>query len=71
MRTLNFITGNENKLAEVRDILGDVIDIQNQAIEVPEIQGTIEEIAKAKCSHAARAVSVQEHINLNIWQHKK
>ncbi|KAL4806025.1 inosine triphosphate pyrophosphatase-like protein [Aspergillus unguis] len=56
MKTLNFITGNKNKLAEVRAILGDVIDVQNQAVDVPEIQGTIEEIAKAKCSHAANAV---------------
>ncbi|KAL4929643.1 non-canonical purine NTP pyrophosphatase [Aspergillus undulatus] len=56
MKTLNFITGNKNKLAEVRAILGDVIDVQNQAVDVPEIQGTIEEIAKEKCRHAANAV---------------
>ncbi|KAL4789523.1 inosine triphosphate pyrophosphatase-like protein [Aspergillus venezuelensis] len=56
MKTLNFITGNKNKLAEVRAILGDVIDVQNQAVYVPEIQGTIEEIAKEKCRHAANAV---------------
>ncbi|KAL4942839.1 hypothetical protein BDV06DRAFT_221777 [Aspergillus oleicola] len=56
MKTLNFITGNKNKLAEVRAILGDVIDVQNLAVDVPEIQGTIEEIAKEKCRHAANAV---------------
>ncbi|KAL2813328.1 inosine triphosphate pyrophosphatase-like protein [Aspergillus cavernicola] len=56
MKTLNFITSNKNKLAEVRAILGSVIDVQNQVVDVPEIQGTIEEIAKEKCRHAAKAV---------------
>lgn len=55
---LNFITGNKNKLLEVRAILGNVIEVDNQAVEVPEIQGTIEEIAKEKARRAAEAVSV-------------
>ncbi|RJE22140.1 hypothetical protein PHISCL_05537 [Aspergillus sclerotialis] len=54
---LNFITGNKNKLAEVRAILGNVIEVDNQAVEVPEIQGTIEEIAKEKCRRAAEAIN--------------
>lgn len=53
---LKFITGNKNKLAEVRSILGNVIDLDNQAVDVPEIQGTIEDIAKEKCRRAAEAV---------------
>jgi inosine triphosphate pyrophosphatase len=57
MKTLNFITGNRNKLAEVRAILGSVITVENEAVDVPEIQGTIEEIAKEKCRHAALVVS--------------
>ncbi|KAL2787606.1 inosine triphosphate pyrophosphatase-like protein [Aspergillus keveii] len=56
MKTLNFITGNRNKLAEVRAILGSVITVENEAVDVPEIQGTIEEIAKEKCRHAAQVV---------------
>ncbi|KLJ10443.1 Ham1 family protein [Blastomyces silverae] len=56
MKTINFITGNKNKLAEVQVILGDVIEVQNRAIDVPEIQGSIEEIAKEKCRKAAEAV---------------
>ncbi|OJJ06902.1 hypothetical protein ASPVEDRAFT_345755 [Aspergillus versicolor CBS 583.65] len=56
MTTLNFITSNKNKLAEVRAILGSVVDVQSEVVDVPEIQGTIEEIAKEKCSHAAKAV---------------
>ncbi|EAW12466.1 non-canonical purine NTP pyrophosphatase [Aspergillus clavatus NRRL 1] len=53
---LNFITGNKNKLAEVRAILGNVVVVESQAIDVPEIQGTIEEIAKEKSRRAAEVV---------------
>ncbi|CEL04334.1 inosine triphosphate pyrophosphatase-like protein [Aspergillus pseudodeflectus] len=56
MKTLNFITGNRNKLAEVRAILGSVVTVENEAVDVPEVQGTIEEIAKEKCRHAAQVV---------------
>jgi hypothetical protein len=54
---INFITGNKNKLTEVRAILDSVIEVDNQAVDVPEIQGTIEEIAKEKARRAAEAVS--------------
>lgn len=54
---LNFITGNKNKLSEVRAILGNVIEVDSQEVDVPEIQGTIEEIAKEKARRAAEAVS--------------
>lgn len=57
LNKLNFITGNKNKLAEVRAILGSVINVENQSVDVPEIQGTIEEIAKEKCRRAAEVVS--------------
>ena len=53
---INFITGNKNKLSEVRAILGNVIEVDSQAVDVPEIQGTIEEIAKEKARRAAEAV---------------
>ncbi|KAA8643165.1 hypothetical protein EYZ11_008981 [Aspergillus tanneri] len=56
LKKLNFITGNKNKLAEVRAILGGVVEVDNQAIDVPEIQGTIEDIAKEKCRQAAKVV---------------
>lgn len=57
LNRLNFITGNKNKLAEVRAILGSVIEVENQSVDVPEIQGTVEEIAKEKCKRAAEVVS--------------
>lgn len=57
--TLNFITGNANKLAEVQAILGEVknLTLQSRNVEGAEIQGTIEEVARDKCSRAAVAVS--------------
>lgn len=57
--TLNFITGNANKLAEVRAILDGVVDLQSRDVkDLDEIQGTIEEIARDKCSRAAERVSL-------------
>ncbi|TVY33865.1 Inosine triphosphate pyrophosphatase [Lachnellula subtilissima] len=55
-KQLFFITGNKNKLAESKAILGDVVDLQCQAIDLVEIQGTIEEISLDKCRRAADAV---------------
>ncbi|KAI9850698.1 MAG: nucleoside triphosphate pyrophosphohydrolase ham1 [Thelocarpon superellum] len=54
-KTLNFITGNANKLTEVRAILGGVVNLQSQSVDLLEIQGTIEEISKDKCRRAADA----------------
>lgn len=62
IQAINFITGNKNKLAEVEALIGDVVEVQNCAIDVPEIQGTVEEIAKEKCRKAADAVCVPEYI---------
>jgi inosine triphosphate pyrophosphatase len=56
-KTLNFITGNKNKLAEVRAILGDVVELQSRSLDLVEIQGTSDEIALDKCRRAAIAVS--------------
>jgi inosine triphosphate pyrophosphatase len=53
---LNFITGNKNKLAEVRSILGSIIEVDNQVADISEIQGTVEEIAEAKARRAAELV---------------
>ncbi|KXL50176.1 hypothetical protein M433DRAFT_141361 [Acidomyces richmondensis BFW] len=57
-KELNFITGNKNKLAEVQAILaGTNIKLQSQAIDLPEIQGTIEEISTEKAKAAAKAIN--------------
>ncbi|BEI86766.1 hypothetical protein CcaverHIS002_0701120 [Cutaneotrichosporon cavernicola] len=54
-----FVTGNANKLKEVKAILatGDSgIEVTNQAVDVPELQGTTQEIAKAKAATAAKII---------------
>lgn len=54
---LNFITGNKNKLAEVQAILSETaVDLRSQAVDLVEIQGTIEEISTDKARRAAEAV---------------
>ncbi|MCJ1459237.1 nucleoside triphosphate pyrophosphohydrolase ham1 [Mycoblastus sanguinarius] len=56
LKGLNFITGNRNKLAEVKAILGDTVSLQSQSLDLTEIQGTIEDISKDKCRRAAAIV---------------
>lgn len=57
-KELNFITGNKNKLAEVKAILGDIVTLQSQSLDLVEIQGTIEAISSDKCRRAAEKVSM-------------
>ncbi|SPN98866.1 probable Inosine triphosphate pyrophosphatase [Cephalotrichum gorgonifer] len=54
---VNFITGNANKLAEVKAILEPGITVNSQAVDLEEIQGTIEEVTRAKCRKAADIVN--------------
>lgn len=56
-REVNFITGNANKLSEVRAILEPVnIAVRSQALDLPEIQGTLEAVTREKCRVAADLV---------------
>ncbi|BFZ57246.1 nucleoside triphosphate pyrophosphohydrolase ham1 [Savitreella phatthalungensis] len=56
MDRITFVTGNANKLAEVEHILGPSVSLRSQAIDLPETQGTINEVARAKCLAAAEIV---------------
>ncbi|KXN71580.1 inosine triphosphate pyrophosphatase [Conidiobolus coronatus NRRL 28638] len=57
-KVLTFVTGNLNKLKEVQAILGQTnISIVNQKIDLPELQGTIKEVAIEKCKLAAGKVN--------------
>ncbi|KAJ2917468.1 hypothetical protein MD484_g2903, partial [Candolleomyces efflorescens] len=59
-KKLIFVTGNANKLKEVKAILsqgGNPIEIDSQALDIPELQGTTQEIAIAKCRRAAEIVN--------------
>jgi hypothetical protein len=55
-KELNFITGNKNKLTEVKAILGDVVHLQSQSLDLVEIQGTIEDVSTDKCRRATELV---------------
>ncbi|KAF3389185.1 Inosine triphosphate pyrophosphatase [Penicillium rolfsii] len=56
MKQCTFVTGNPNKVIEVNAILGDSIPIRTLALEIPEIQGSLEDIARDKCRRAAKIV---------------
>ncbi|KAF5560637.1 Ham1 family [Fusarium phyllophilum] len=56
MAEINLITGNANKIADIKAILAPGITVRNQSLELPEIQGSIEEITIAKCRRAAEMV---------------
>lgn len=58
LKELNFITGNQNKLAEVKAILGDIVPLKSQSLDLTEIQGTIEDVSKDKCRRAAAIVRI-------------
>lgn len=69
-KVLNFITGNANKLREVQSILSATpIELRSQNVDVPELQGTIEEISRAKCSAAAEIVRTLEFAILRYIKH--
>lgn len=53
---VNFITGNKNKLSEVKAILEPTITVNSQALDLIEVQGTLEEVTLAKCRTAAEQV---------------
>ena len=53
---LTFITGNKNKLIESQAILGDSVVLNSTALDLPEIQGSVEGISADKCRRAAATV---------------
>jgi inosine triphosphate pyrophosphatase len=59
--SITFVTGNKKKLEEIKQILSTGSDISyeitNQKLDLPELQGTPEEIAKEKCRQAAKQVN--------------
>nr|QZA75339.1 polyprotein [Cassava brown streak virus] len=53
---ITFVTGNAQKLKEVKQIFGPTIPIVSRKIDLPESQGTVEEIIKEKARVAAELV---------------
>ncbi|KAL7542624.1 hypothetical protein ACHAXR_011943 [Thalassiosira sp. AJA248-18] len=63
-RTITFVTGNKNKLAEVQRLLSSstssttmMPDITNAKIDLPELQGSPQDIAIEKCKLASAKLS--------------
>ena len=58
-KTITFVTGNAKKLEEVIAILGSKFsyDVISQKIDLPEYQGTPQEIAVEKCREAAKILN--------------
>ncbi|KAI0371445.1 Maf/Ham1 [Pilatotrama ljubarskyi] len=51
---ITFVTGNAGKLREVKQILSaSNIEVESQELDIPEVQGTTQEVALAKCRRAA------------------
>ena len=70
-KTINFITGNPNKLKEFGQIMGEVAnyEFKTMKIDLPEYQGEPEEIALAKCKTAlelANAPVLIEDVSLGF-----
>ncbi|VDC00012.1 unnamed protein product [Peniophora sp. CBMAI 1063] len=58
-KPLVFVTGNANKLAEVKAILaagGAPLALESRALDLPEIQGSTQEVAREKVKAAAEIV---------------
>ncbi|KZS91298.1 Ham1-like protein [Sistotremastrum niveocremeum HHB9708] len=55
---LVFVTGNKNKLREVKAILESApgFTIESQSFDIPELQGTTQEVSRAKCRQAAELI---------------
>lgn len=52
-----FITGNANKLREVKAILEPDIEVRSHSVDLEEVQGSVEEVTLSKCQRAAEIVS--------------
>lgn len=56
MASFVFVTGNKHKISEIRAIFNDDVSFETRSINLPEIQGTVEEITREKCRAAAEQV---------------
>jgi len=46
---VTFVTGNAKKLEEVQAIVGTALELRNEKLELPELQGEPEDVVKEKC----------------------
>ena len=63
---VTFVTGNQNKLKEVRSIIGeehsDKFVLEAKKVDLPELQGEPEDIAKEKVMLAAKDIGGEEKV---------
>lgn len=57
-RPITFVTGNAKKLEEVIQILGNKFPypLTNKKVDLPELQGEVDEISRSKCLQAAKII---------------
>ncbi|KRX09239.1 hypothetical protein PPERSA_05908 [Pseudocohnilembus persalinus] len=70
-QVITLVTGNKNKLAEFQKLLGEAVT--NQAVDLPELQGEPEDIAKEKCRLAFKQIGkpvITEDTSLCFNAHK-
>ncbi|OAR00531.1 hypothetical protein LLEC1_00502 [Akanthomyces lecanii] len=53
---VHFLTGNANKLREVKAILEPAIEVRSLSVDLEEVQGSVEEVTLSKCQRAADIV---------------
>lgn len=67
---VTFVTGNQNKLKEVRAIIGEEhaekFVLEAKKVDLPELQGEPEDIAKEKVMLAAKDIGGEEQRQLSL-----
>lgn len=65
---ITFVTGNKNKLLEVQKILGSdaPFELVNENVDLPELQGEPEDVAREKCRLAFKEVCGATVANLGV-----
>ena len=61
MIAVHFVTGNNNKFEETRAIVGDLVNLKQIDIDLPEIQGDFDEIINEKLNYAL------DRMHNNCW----
>lgn len=56
MKRITFITGNKNKLKEFQSVMGEEFLIDHKALDLPELQGEVIDVAKEKAKAASALV---------------
>lgn len=54
--SVTFVTGNQGKLREMQELLGEIMVLKSKSIDLPELQGEPEFIVLEKCKLAVKEV---------------